>query len=142
MDILISSNLEVLIFVRIIQQILLVELCICVDTLELFSKFIQLVLNLLLVCSCCCLQYTSITSLNYQFTSSLQDSMLLIHSTLSGLNQRNTILCVVRCTVQTANLSSHFLRNSKTCCIVCCTVDSVSTGKFLSRFSQIVSYDS
>ena len=62
--------------------------------------------------------------------------MNLCQSTFSSLYCRYTIFCVCRSLIQTTDLLSHLLRNCQTCCIICCTVDSVTRRKFLCRLRK------
>ena len=114
-------------FLSLLQRLDSVEVSIISDTGNLFLKCCCLFLDI----GTCCGAVGTVCRLGCQSNKTLKHGMSLCQSTFSRLNQTDSILCVGSCLVQTVNLRTHSLGNSKTCCVVACTVNSVTGGQFL-----------
>ncbi len=78
-----------------------------------------------------------ISCLNRELSHSLENSMSLVQCSFSRLKQRNAVLSIPHCLLQTANLPSHFLRDRQTGRIIASTVDSQAAGESLHGLATV-----
>ena len=78
----------------------------------------------------------TVCSLNCQLAHALHDISGFCQISLCCLDKRHTILNILSCLIQTANLASHFFRHCKTGSIIARSVNAHTARKFFYVFSN------
>ncbi|MNZ95161.1 hypothetical protein D3C78_1142950 [compost metagenome] len=111
---------------RIPQQLNTVEVYCFRDVINFTDQFLNFQLDLITVSAV----ISTVSGLVSQRIDTLQHGVNFSQSTLSCLDQGNTVLSVALCLGQAVDLETHFLRDCQTSCIVSCTINAVTGRQF------------
>ena len=70
-----------------------------------------------------------ISRLNRKFTHTLEHIRDIVSGVLDNCQHRQTIVGILCCHVQAADLRGHTLSDRKTCCVICCRINFFTGGK-------------